>query len=320
MFQILEFTEARLLSVTNRTEKHGDEEVPAITIGVELTAANTLLDCIDPTLRQALYKTDESQPSLPDVESSTPVLRCYSIESLKLPTKHEGWTLTVDDGIDDTQPMTFGGCKVDKFIVEPKQGGSIVLRLRIGTSDIDAERLGKLGMHNGQSIWIKLTQPEKPADVIDGTNEAFRADHPSAGDLFAGAHGGDQHAGDFGAPGPDDGTEGGGSDSEGGDTDVRAESPAQAQPAPDGWPFGASPANPLDDRPVGSDDLPPRDDDDDLERGMAASIAKQKLKAKYRNTVTGDTWSGRGLQPAWLKRALSEGKALVDFEIAGTLQ
>lgn len=39
----------------------------------------------------------------------------------------------------------------------------------MGTSDVDAERLGWLGMHNGESIWLKLTPPEKPQEAIDGT-------------------------------------------------------------------------------------------------------------------------------------------------------
>ena len=35
--------------------------------------------------------------------------------------------------------------------------------------------------------------------------------------------------------------------------------------------------------------------------------------AKYRNAATGETWSGRGLQPAWLKAAIAAGKRLEDF-------
>lgn len=41
----------------------------------------------------------------------------------------------------------------------------------------------------------------------------------------------------------------------------------------------------------------------------------RKVAAKYRNQDTGETWSGRGLQPKWLKAALAEGKQLTDFAI-----
>lgn len=40
-----------------------------------------------------------------------------------------------------------------------------------------------------------------------------------------------------------------------------------------------------------------------------------KVAAKYRNPATGDTWSGRGLQPNWLKTALAGGARLEDFKV-----
>lgn len=181
MLEITEFTEAHVASVTNRTEKHGDDEVPAVTLAVEITAANTMLDLIDPGIRQALYKAVEDQEQLPGVEPATPVLRCNSFDVLPLTTAYEGWSQHVDDGIDETVPMEFASVKVDKLRVDAKQGGSVVLKLRLGTSDVDADRLGKLGMHNGQSIWLKLLKPEAPAPAIDGSVEAFERDHPEAG-------------------------------------------------------------------------------------------------------------------------------------------
>jgi DNA-binding protein H-NS len=40
-----------------------------------------------------------------------------------------------------------------------------------------------------------------------------------------------------------------------------------------------------------------------------------KVPAKYRNASTGESWSGRGLQPRWLKAALTSGKKLSDFAL-----
>lgn len=199
MFQITEMTEVHLATFTKREETHGDDKVPAVTIAVELTGANTLLDSIDPKIRQALYMAVEGQEQLPGVEPATPVLRCNSFDKHTLTVSHEGWTLAVDDGIDDTTPMVFGGCKVDKLTVDAKQGGSVVLRFRIGTSDLDAERLGKLGMLHGHSMWITLKAPERAeGPVIDGTQAAFEADHPDAGALFAEEHGGEGSGDDEG--------------------------------------------------------------------------------------------------------------------------
>lgn len=190
MFQITEFTYARLASLTPRVEKHGDDNKPAVSIRIEIEAPNTLLDSIDPQIRHALYKPVDDQEQLPGVEPATPVLRCNSFDKHTLATAHEGWTFAVDYGIDEAAPMVFGGCKVDKFSVDAKQGGSIVLSFRVGTSDIDADKVGRLAMHNGDDIAITLQAPEKPADAIDGSVEAFEKDHPDAGegsatDLFS---------------------------------------------------------------------------------------------------------------------------------------
>lgn len=40
-----------------------------------------------------------------------------------------------------------------------------------------------------------------------------------------------------------------------------------------------------------------------------------KVPAKYRNASTGESWSGRGLQPRWLKAALASGKKIEDFAV-----
>lgn len=50
-------------------------------------------------------------------------------------------------------------------------------------------------------------------------------------------------------------------------------------------------------------------------RGKPAAEGGNKVAAKYRNASTGETWSGRGLQPRWLKAALASGKTLDDFAV-----
>jgi len=51
-------------------------------------------------------------------------------------------------------------------------------------------------------------------------------------------------------------------------------------------------------------------------RNLAApKAAAKKVAAKYRNTATGDSWTGRGLQPNWLKSALASGKSIDEFKV-----
>lgn len=50
-------------------------------------------------------------------------------------------------------------------------------------------------------------------------------------------------------------------------------------------------------------------------RGAARSSTGSKVAPKYRNQATGDTWSGRGLQPKWLKAALASGRRIEEFKL-----
>lgn len=42
---------------------------------------------------------------------------------------------------------------------------------------------------------------------------------------------------------------------------------------------------------------------------------RSKVKPKYINSETKETWSGRGLRPRWLAKALADGKKLEDFAV-----
>lgn len=53
----------------------------------------------------------------------------------------------------------------------------------------------------------------------------------------------------------------------------------------------------------------------DLSGRATKKSAGAKVPAKYRNKATGETWSGRGLQPRWLKAAIASGKNLSDFAV-----
>lgn len=187
-------TAATLTSVTPRTEVHGDDRVFAISLGIKITGPNTLLDKLAPALRATLYKPVEDQDLLPGIEESTPLLRCRNIEQLTIAAAFEGWTLTVDHGIDESDPITLGGCKVDKFKVCPKEGGSVDLLFRVGSSDIDATEAGLLCSHLSQEISITLTAPARAEASIDGSVEAFQRDHPDAGGQDAGDIFAEQHA------------------------------------------------------------------------------------------------------------------------------
>ena len=50
-------------------------------------------------------------------------------------------------------------------------------------------------------------------------------------------------------------------------------------------------------------------------QGAIGTQQPGKVPPKFRNPATGETWSGRGLQPRWLASALATGKTLKDFSL-----
>lgn len=50
-------------------------------------------------------------------------------------------------------------------------------------------------------------------------------------------------------------------------------------------------------------------------RKAGSSTKGNPVAIKYRNTATGDTWTGRGLTPKWLKEQMDAGKKLEDFAV-----
>ncbi|MBK6854850.1 MAG: H-NS histone family protein [Burkholderiales bacterium] len=49
--------------------------------------------------------------------------------------------------------------------------------------------------------------------------------------------------------------------------------------------------------------------------GGRAAGGGAKVAPKYRDPITGTTWTGRGLQPRWMRSALASGKTPADFLI-----
>jgi hypothetical protein len=220
-FEFLEPQSAVLTTLTPRTERHGDEDVFAVSFGLTIEGPNTLLDKLSPTLRQALYKpADEATDQLPGVDVPTPLLRASGIDLLTLKGALQGWTIGIEHGIEEEPAIVLGDAKVDNFRVRPKQGGTVELMFRVGSNDIDTTEAGLLCGKLKQEIAFTLKAPEIKSDAkpIDGTGAEFRRDHPlldqaerqadAATAAFLGQRGDDDGAND-----PED------ADSEGGDTD-----------------------------------------------------------------------------------------------------
>lgn len=191
MFELPNATPATIVAVTPRVEKHGEDPVPALSITLEMTVANTMLERIGKGLLGAFYKADKSQPSLEGIETILTQLRFpVLIDSIKFIGELVGWKAVFEHGIGDDSAIRLGQCKVDAFqVTELAEGGTIKLRFRIGTASQDQASAGWLMMRVGEDVTVQLLAPEeKQAPVADDGKAAkkkLKAVEPSVTDIFA---------------------------------------------------------------------------------------------------------------------------------------
>jgi len=214
MFELKTPTDVKLAKFTPRVEKHGKEEVSAATLKLYFHRTPAQLDEIAPGLSDMLLKAVEAprQGLLPSVEPTHPTLvkRCSAAQVVQLKLTTEGATLKIDRGIDESDPMVIAGCKVDAVEIDEIDDDGAMVSCNVGSNDLSEDEGGWLYGHQRRVIRVHLLAPEIKPDAIDGSTEAFRADHPDATDLFA-------------AGGPDDERE---DESEGGQTDVELDEDA----------------------------------------------------------------------------------------------
>lgn len=159
-------TESTLVSKTDRAEKHGPEDVPALSAGMRIAGANCLFDSFtppeSPTLREVFYELPPG--ALPSIPEAWTKLRMEGIDCVIGAGELVGWTVTIEHGINAEAPIVLKDCKLDNFRFFPKKGGQMEATFRIGTSAVDARIMGLLGMKIGQKVHITIEPPEVADD------------------------------------------------------------------------------------------------------------------------------------------------------------
>lgn len=163
-------TDVTLKNANFRKELHGDDYVQAVDLNMGVDVPNTMLDAIQPGLREALYyNADESrgQVTIVDLPETLPNLRFprlnggkYSLDDKK--NKLAGYELYIDYGLgDERSNMVFDCCKVTKRQIETKEGGTIHLTWQVQYSGdrLDQETCGKLIALGQDLIAIRLIPP-----------------------------------------------------------------------------------------------------------------------------------------------------------------
>jgi hypothetical protein len=220
-FALPDWKSARVESVTPRTEKHGPDDIVAITLHLKLSGHNELLDLVSESLREALYAPAETE-TLPGVKDPRTALRSPDLAGLTLGMKKltalDGATVYFDYGADgEANPITLTKAKVDAFRAIAYEGGSTDVLFRVGSNDIDADEIGKLCSKLHAEIRVRVEPPaaapvpaddngaplfEEPSDARKAAEAAFDDPGAEGMDPNAGFDAGDAFAADVSENGP----------------------------------------------------------------------------------------------------------------------
>lgn len=164
-FSIDAMQPAFLKSVKNRTEKHGEEHVPALTFKLQFSTSNDILDMFQPGLKAMLYGPalgDEVQAELTGVDpvSTLPRLRCALLGPIPFVKEYAGYVLTIDRGLGGASNLVVPECTVDHTEFTPKEGGSVDWEVRVRASGLDAEDLGAACSLDRHKASVTLVAPK----------------------------------------------------------------------------------------------------------------------------------------------------------------
>jgi hypothetical protein len=157
---------ATIRSVNLRAEKHGPEEVPACDLKIESDQPNSVLSFFGSQLLDSLYWRNEApadfaQGELDEIEpvSDKPNLRNPRLVGpLGIDYEGAGYTIRIEWGIDDSTEITIYDARINAITVDPKEGGSVALKLR-AQFEVDEKLAGRLGVMIGREVTVSIEPP-----------------------------------------------------------------------------------------------------------------------------------------------------------------
>jgi len=167
----LDHQTATFANLNLRPEKHGDENVPGADLKLQMTVSNDILAHFHPSLRSALFRAphegeadlvDNAQAADGQPANLSRLVFGNRLHALKWDAEIVGATATVHYGTGGKSDIVLEDSTVDGFVIEPMDGGSVVISMRVKCSP-DEKAVGKLSRLMGNEIEFSLVPPEAGA-------------------------------------------------------------------------------------------------------------------------------------------------------------
>lgn len=160
MFRV-EDTLAKIVSTTPVSEKHGNERVPALSIGFYLVTGGEVLGDFDVSLRAMLYRKPQPKPGeLPMEHEGLTELRFPFMRQLAWEKKYAGYLLRLHIGASGSEDVLLSDCGLEDIRFTTQEGGSVGVHFKVTAHPKDELDGGKVIARLQQEVIITLTPPE----------------------------------------------------------------------------------------------------------------------------------------------------------------
>lgn len=179
---------AKIVSVTNVSEKHGKDRVPAISVGLYLVGSSTLLDQFDNALRPMLYRKPQPTPGALPLEyddNALTELRFPFMRNLAWDRNYAGYMLRFHIGASGSEDVLLAECGLKDIRFVAQEGGSCGIGFKVTAhpnSEIDH---GKIATRLQQEMIITLTPPDVMPTLFDQPDENDDESDPFEGSDLA---------------------------------------------------------------------------------------------------------------------------------------
>lgn len=155
----------KIVSVTNVSEKHGKERVPALSIGLYLVMGGEVLDMFDVALRPMLYRKPQPAPGeLPMEHNGLTELRFAFMRNLAWDRKYQGYLLRVHIGATGVDDVLLAECGLKDIRFTTQEGGSVGVHFKVTAHPKDEIDHGRIATRLQQEVIITLTTPDNYAE------------------------------------------------------------------------------------------------------------------------------------------------------------
>jgi len=177
--------EASIANLNSRIQRHGEDRQLAADIKFRTSASSSVLDAFDSHMRVDLFRSpgQGEQQELPGTGGNgLTAVKHPGWEPVKLSHEFAGYEMQIGGHLEASEPIVLADVKLKRFVVEPKEGGSVDLTFT-ASAEIEPDDLAELSdAFIREDVLLTLIPPKRSAPAEDLTEDGDTLDQQESAD------------------------------------------------------------------------------------------------------------------------------------------